>query len=178
MSFHGELLRRGFWLYVWDIRTGDERHLYVGGTGDGTFGDTSSPLQRVAQHLDFRESAKANSLAKQLKTVAIEPSLCSFELTALGPLFPERSEEDKAFHDRVAALEAMLARHLRERGYSVIGAHSSRRAPDPEIWAQVCEIIGKKFVDRGVSFNQDTEQIVDSFGRSLLSKRKSDKNRE
>lgn len=37
MSFDGELLKRGFWLYVWDIRTATERHLYVGRTGDQFF---------------------------------------------------------------------------------------------------------------------------------------------
>ena len=90
MSFHGEFLERGFWLYVWDIRTGTERHLYVGRTGDGSSPNAASPFQRIGQHLDFRDKAKGNSLARQLKAVATNPSVSSFEMVAVGPLFPEQ----------------------------------------------------------------------------------------
>jgi hypothetical protein len=58
MSFHDELLQRGFWLYVWDIRAGSERRLYVGRIGDSSSPNAASPFQRIGQHLDFRENAR------------------------------------------------------------------------------------------------------------------------
>ena len=147
MSFHGELLERGFWLYVWDIRTGTERHLYVGRTGDSSSPNAASPFQRIGQHLDPRDKAKGNSLARQLKRVAADPSACSFEMVAVGPLFPEQQTFDnhKPFRDRVGALENALAKRLHDRGYNVIGTHSSTQSPEPQLWQEVCRIIDNKF---------------------------------
>jgi hypothetical protein len=147
MSFDGELLQRGFWLYVWEIRTGTERHLYVGRTGDSSSPNAASPFQRIGQHLDSRENAKGNSLARQMKTVAVAPSSCAFEMIALGPLFPEQKTFDahKPVRDRVGALEAALAQRLLERGYSVIGSHSSKHNPEPEFWQEICRIVDNKF---------------------------------
>ena len=149
MSFHGELLQRGFWLYVWDIRTGRERHLYVGRTGDSSSPNAASPFERIGHHLDFRETAKGNSLVRQLKTVAANPSACSFEMLAVGPLFPEQQtfEAHKPFRDRVGALEDALAKWLRDRGYNVIGTHSSSQTAEPELWREVCRIVDSKFPD-------------------------------
>ena len=107
MSFHGDLLKRGFWLYVWDIRTASERHLYVGRTGDSSSCNAASPFQRIGQHLDSRANAKGNALAKQLKKLAADPALCAFDMTAIGPLFPEQAdfEAHKPIRDRVVLLK-------------------------------------------------------------------------
>lgn len=117
MSFHGELLQRGFWLYVWDIRTGNERHLYVGRTGDSSSCNAASPFQRIGQHLDFRVNAKGNSLAKQLRGVSVRPECCSFDMLAIGPLFPEQEDftAHKPIRDQVGSLESALADHLKLR---------------------------------------------------------------
>lgn len=149
MSFHGELLQRGFWLYVWDIRTGMERYLYVGRTGDSSSPNAASPFQRIGQHLDSRDNAKGNSLARQLKAVPVDPLACSFDMIAVGPLFPEQEtlEAHKPFRDRVGALEEALAQRLRDRGYNVIGTHSSSQTPEPELWREVCRIVDGKFPD-------------------------------
>jgi hypothetical protein len=149
MSFHDEILQRGFWLYVWDIRTGTERHLYVGRTGDSSSPNAASPFQRIGQHLDFRGNAKGNSLARQLKAVAVHPSRCSFEMLAVGPLFHEQEtfRAHKPFRDRVGALEEALAQRLRDRGYNVIGTHSSSQAPEAGLWQEVCRIVDSKFPD-------------------------------
>lgn len=33
MEFDGEVLERGFWLYVWEILYGQEKYIYVGRYG-------------------------------------------------------------------------------------------------------------------------------------------------
>ena len=58
MAFNGEVLERGFWLYVWEIAQGSQVHLYVGRTGDSSSARALSPFNRIGQHLDFRENAK------------------------------------------------------------------------------------------------------------------------
>ena len=73
MSFQGEVLERGFWLYIWEIVNGSNRYFYVGRTGDSSSAHAASPFNRIGQHLDFRENAKGNSLAKRLNEVGINP---------------------------------------------------------------------------------------------------------
>ena len=58
MGFEGEVLQRGFWLYVWKIAYDQETYLYIGRTGDSSSPNASSPFNRIGQHLDFRENAK------------------------------------------------------------------------------------------------------------------------
>lgn len=89
MRFDGRLLKRGFWLYVWDIRSDRQRVLYVGRTGDSSSVNASSPFARIGQHLNFKENAKANSLAKRLAHARIDHEACAFSMVAMGRLFPE-----------------------------------------------------------------------------------------
>ena len=90
MEFSGKLLKRGFWLYVWDIKEDRRRHIYVGRTGDSSSNFASSPFVRIGRHLDLRQSAKSNSLVRRLQEVNISPTECAFEFIAFGPLFPEQ----------------------------------------------------------------------------------------
>ena len=147
MSFDGSILQRGFWLYVWDITAGESRHLYVGRTGDSSSRYAASPFTRIGRHLDHRENAKGNSLAKQLVRVDATPSACSFQMVAIGPIFPE--QETFAAHvphrDTVGALETALAVTLRTRGYSVLGSHAPEAEPDSELLQQVLAIIDANF---------------------------------
>src|SRR3989344_243991 len=142
MSFNGELLNRGFWLYVWDIHASDSRHLYVGRTGDQSSPNAASPFNRIGQHLDQRKKAKANSLTKQLRRIGLDPASCSFEMIAIGPIFPEQSdfEAHVPFRNRTAALETALAQHLKARGYDIIGNHPPAATPDADLWEQVVAI--------------------------------------
>jgi hypothetical protein len=125
MAFNGEVLDRGFWLYVWEITEANAKHLYVGRTGDSSSPNASSPFNRIGQHLDFRENAKGNSLAKRLKEAGINPKKSKFRMLALGPLFPEQEtfEAHKSFRDQMATFEYELARHLLNNGFSVLGVH-------------------------------------------------------
>jgi hypothetical protein len=83
MSFQGEVLERGFWLYIWEVVHGNNRYFYVGRTGDSSSAHAASPFYRNGQHLDFRENAKGNSLAKRLNEVGINPRTCNFRMLAL-----------------------------------------------------------------------------------------------
>ena len=147
MTFDGTLLERGFWLYVWDIRQNDDRYLYVGRTGDSSSANAASPFNRIGQHLDFRANAKGNALGKQLRRLNVQPSQCTFEMLAIGPIFPEQETFDlhKPIRDTVGALESALADELANRGYDVIGTHGRRVASDTEIWAEVLRHTNTKF---------------------------------
>ena len=147
MSFDGHLLARGFWLYVWDIRGSSSRQLYVGRTGDTSSPNAQSPFCRIGQHLDPRPNAKGNALARQLARAGIDSSTCSFEMTAVGPIFPEQEsfEEHKPLRDQMAALERALADRLRDRKYEVLGTHPRAVPPDAGLFRQVCAIVDPKF---------------------------------
>lgn len=125
MEFNGEVLERGFWLYVWEITEGTARHLYVGRTGDSSSPHASSPFNRIGQHLDFRENAKGASLAKRLKEAGVNPKKSKFRMLALGPFFPEQEdfEAHKPYRDQMATFEYALAEYLKNKGHSVLGIH-------------------------------------------------------
>lgn len=55
VAFDGAFLRRGFWLYVWEVVAPDgAEYLYVGRTGDSSSPYAQSPFVRMGQHLGFR----------------------------------------------------------------------------------------------------------------------------
>ena len=130
MNFNGAILERGFWLYVWDIKGQGKRCLYVGRTGDSSSAHASSPFRRIGQHLDNRPKAKANAMHRRLEEAGFTPSKCSFQMIAIGPIFPEQPGDfvrHKVYRDRIASLESQLADHLRGRKFVVLGQHGTRR---------------------------------------------------
>ena len=147
MRFDGAVLNRGYWLYVWDIIGPESRHLYVGRTGDSSSQYASSPFARIGRHLDPRPNAKGNAITKQILSVPMDPSHCTFEMLAIGPIFPE--QETFAAHiphrDLVGAMETALAARLRARGYSVLGSHGRSAPTDPELFRRVTELVDAKF---------------------------------
>jgi len=147
MEFNGKLLKRGFWLYVWDIKEDRKRHLYVGRTGDSSSPNASSPFRRIGQHLDSSLNAKGNALGKQLKTAGIDPENCTFEMTAVGPIFEEQEtmSEHRPRRDKTAALERALADELKRRGYSVLGTHPRAEEPDRTLLEQVISKLQASF---------------------------------
>ena len=146
MEFSGKLLKRGFWLYIWDIK-GDKRHLYVGRTGDSSSANASSPFRRIGQHLDTRLNAKGNALGRQLKSSGIDPESCTFEMIAIGPIFDEQETmpNHKPYRDKTAALERALADELKRRGYNVLGTHPRAKDPDSSLWPQLIAKIEPSF---------------------------------
>ena len=149
MKFDGKLLDRGFWLYVWRISAPIKTCLYVGRTGDSSSRYANSPFNRIGQHLDFRKTAKGNAMARQLKYEGINPRDCSFEMLAIGPIFPEQNtfENHKPYRDKVAALEKAASIYLKNRGYAVIGDHRASHEPDANIFAKVTGLLDNEFPD-------------------------------
>jgi hypothetical protein len=125
MQFDGEILQRGFWLYVWEILYGEDRYVYVGRTGDSSSPNASSPFSRIGHHLDFRDNAKGNSLAKRLKEAGVDPRKSRFRMLALRPFFPEQGsfEAHKPHRDQMATFEYETAAYLRQMSFNVLGAH-------------------------------------------------------
>lgn len=66
-NFDGQIIQRGFWLYVWRVTSGTTIVFYVGQTGDSSSIFASSPFVRVGRHLDLRPNTKSNSLARHLE---------------------------------------------------------------------------------------------------------------
>ncbi len=138
LSFNGELLRRGFWLYVWEITTSEHTHLYyVGRTGDSSSSNAQSPFNRLGQHLSFNK--KANVLRRHLLGKGVDPEKCDFQLVANGPILEEAETQDEHSERRdiVAALEKALAEAMSEAGYTVINTVHSRKPLDVDLFAGV-----------------------------------------
>ena len=93
LSFNGELLQRGFWLYVWEIQTPKKPlFYYVGRTGDSSSINAQSPFNRMGQHLSFK---KGNMLRHHLESKNIVPETCLFRLIAHGPILKETTNLDE-----------------------------------------------------------------------------------
>lgn len=147
MRFDGHLLNRGFWLYVWEIKGPLSHHVYVGRTGDSSSAHASSQFKRIGQHLDPGPNAKGNALGKQLTRAGVKYEECSFEMLAIGPIWPEQDDFDahKPIRDRMAALERDVADELRRRGYDVLGTHPRAGTPDQVILQRIRTLLDPKF---------------------------------
>jgi hypothetical protein len=77
----------------------------------------------------------------------VDPTECSFEMVAVGPLFPEQvtMQSHCPVRDQVAAVEKALAASLRERGYRVVGLHHCSSELDPQLFAMVNQLIADEF---------------------------------
>lgn len=127
-EFSGRLLSRGFWIYVWSIRFGRVRLVYVGRTGDSSSINAASPFSRIGAHLNLKDGARGNALARNIRGQGLDPARCHFQMLAIGPLFPEQTSLQRHLRhrDQVAAIERALADALRERGMNVLGSHPRR----------------------------------------------------
>jgi hypothetical protein len=148
LQFGGSVLRRGFWLYIWEVTpVGGTPLYYVGRTGDSSSTNAQSPFNRMGQHLGFAKNS--NMLRKYLGHHQLEPEACAFRLVALGPLEQESEEVGRAEHDKrrdiVAALEKPLAGAMRDAGYRVMNKVSSLKALDRERFNDVLVAFAEKF---------------------------------
>src|SRR4051794_31374511 len=72
ITFDGSVLRRGFWIYVWAVKTPQNGNLiYVGRTGDTSSPFAQSPFRRIGQHVDPNPKSKSNALARHLRKLVI-----------------------------------------------------------------------------------------------------------
>ena len=131
ISISGEVLQRGFWLYIWEVQTPKPKHLYyVGRTGDSSSSNAQSPFNRMGQHLGFQKNS--NVLRRHLEAKNINPQTCSFRLIAHGPIFKEAKnrEQHKKRRDNIAAMEKALADEMTDSGYNVINKVNCRMKLD------------------------------------------------
>ncbi len=142
----GAMLQRGFWLYVWYIRVGDRRWIYVVRTGDESSSKAASPCDRFAQHLGRNE--RSNALARNLEKQGVEPAQIEFaDFHFYWPLFREAADKDthRTPRDIIVALEKKLADSLREVGYNLLNFVRCRRPLDEDGWAQVKDRFSEVF---------------------------------
>jgi hypothetical protein len=140
LSFQGELLQRGLWLYVWEITTATQARLYyVGRTGESSSLNAQSPIARISHHFGFNESANVIRRHLMHKDWNVKPEECSFRLVAYEPILEEANGPElyRAHRDLVAALEKALADAMREAGYSVINTVHYRTPVNAALFAGV-----------------------------------------
>ena len=138
LIFNGGLLERGFWLYVWEITTPQDTHLYyVGRTGDSSSIKAQSPFNRMGQHLGFNKHA--NPLRRYLNAEDVDPERCLFRLVTYGPILEEAPtlEEHRQRRDRTGAMEKALAAAMISAGYRVINDVNCRAKLDAKLFTGV-----------------------------------------
>ena len=147
LSFSGALLKRGFWLYVWQVTTaGDRTVLYVGRTGDSSSPHAQSPFNRLSQHLGSNKNA--NALRRQLEKVGIDPNVCrSFEMVAYGPILPEAADmkEHTPSRNIVARFEMELRDALHRAGYAVLNSVNCRHPLHDSHWLAIRDAFAERF---------------------------------
>ena len=146
MIFNGGLLERGFWLYVWEITTQHDTHLYyVGRTGDSSSVNAQSPFNRMGQHLCLND--RANPLRRYLKVEDVDPEKCFFRLVSCGPILEEAVtlEEHRQRRDQIAAMEKALAAAMVSAGYSVMNTVNCRFKVDEGMFANVQQAFARHF---------------------------------
>lgn len=156
LCLKGDLLARGFWLYVWEITPPRGTKLYyVGRTGDSSSSNAQSPFNRMGQHLGFNK--KSNVLRRHLEGKGVAPEKCGFRLVAHGPILEEAHTQDehREFRDITAAIENALADAMAKAGYTVINTVNCRMPLDE-----------KRFVDVRTAFAARFPELASGVGGS------------
>lgn len=142
-----EMLRRGFWLYVWVIKLRGGRVIhYVGRTGDSSSPNAQSPVSRISGHLGPNE--RANALRRHLKHNGVEFADCeALEFVTHGPLEDEAQSWDdhKLRRDRTHALERDLCNGMMGAGYEVMNVVTCTLPTDESAWKAVRLAFGERF---------------------------------
>jgi len=140
------VLRRGFWLYAWEVTTPEGDSLvYVGRTGDNSSPNAQSPFNRMGQHLGF--AAASSMLRTHLTNRGIDPIDCTFRMVSHGPILEEvdNMEDHKVRRDQVAAMERDLAADLANAGYTVLNKVRSHASLDEDAYAEVRAAFAEEF---------------------------------
>lgn len=146
VALEGGTLRRGFWLYVWEVTAPDEqRLLYVGRTGDSSSAKASSPFNRMGQHLGSLKAS--NMLRTHLLKRDMAPEDCSFRLVAHGPILAEATDWDAHVprRDVVGGLEQKLEQELRLAGWDVMNTVTGSFDLDEQLWTAVRPAFAEQF---------------------------------
>lgn len=146
LSFDGFLLRRGFWLYIWEITpAAGEGLYYVGRTGDSSSLRAQSPFNRLGQHLGFAKAS--NALRRQLQTANVNPEDCTFRFVAHGPILLEASDLDshRERRDIIAAMEKALADAMSIAGYRVLNVVHCQKILNESHFKEVRDAFASRF---------------------------------
>jgi len=145
LKFHGGLMNRGFWLYVWEVSPARGRKLYyVGRTGDSSSVHAGSPYSRMVGHLGKKKNA--NMLLTHLGHERVDPKECGLRLIAHGPILAET--QNKVHHlsrrDRVHGMEKALESLMKKAGYQVMNTVQRRGEVEPRVY----EVVRRAFASR------------------------------
>jgi hypothetical protein len=148
VTLDGAMLRRGFWLYVWEITSPNgDKLLYVGRTGDSSSPNAQSLLNRMGQNLGTL--ASSSMVRNNLENRDVDPAECKFRMVGRGPVFDEPATKSmdahKPIRDQVAALEKRLAEDLKAVGYDVMNTVRSRAVLDEALYEQVRGAFAEEF---------------------------------
>jgi len=142
-----EILKRGFWLYVWIIKLKSGRVVhYVGRTGDSSSPNAQSPVSRISGHLGPND--RANALRRHLRQHGIEFADCeALEFVTHGPLEDEVESwnDHKLRRDRTHALERDLCNGMITAGYEVMNVVMCTLPTDETAWAAVRAAFRERF---------------------------------
>jgi hypothetical protein len=144
MAFDGALLVRGYWIYtIMLYHKSGKVTFYVGRTGDEAFrkAAAASPFQRIGEHLNYRPSAKPNTVKNCLKPNKFPEY--RIRIFATGPLFPKQKDSDSHIRcrDKTKALEKSVADYFISKKYDVRGNHYNSDAKDPELAKKVIKAL-------------------------------------
>lgn len=156
LTLPGPMLRRGFWLYVWQVEDAEGGEwLYVGRTGDNSSPHASAPYTRMGQHLGTMKNQ--NALRARLRDKGIEAESCrAFHLVSHGPLHPEVEKDGvpdrdalmalhRPMRDEIGAYERDLALALGEAGYRVLNTVNFKWQGDPARWQDIRRAFAEHF---------------------------------
>jgi len=105
------------------------------------------PVKRIAQHLDPGAAAKGNALGKQLRRESVNYGECTFEMVAVGAIFPGQPtfEDNTPLRNRMAAPERAVAEEMRQRGYVFLGTHPRAGSPDKSLLDRIRALLDSMF---------------------------------
>ena len=148
VTLDGAMLRRGFWLYVWEITTPDGKEvLYVGRTGT-----THRPTPSHSSTGSGRTLGRWQTPAwfgTTLRSGASIPLGVSSAWSATAPSSTRSPTKDFAAHkpirDKVGAIEKKLAEDLVAVGYDVMNQVRWNTPLDPELYEPVRAAFAAEF---------------------------------
>jgi hypothetical protein len=146
VALDGEMVERGFWIYVWEATTpAGEELLYVGVTGDSSSRNAQSPFNRMGQHLG--PARNSSMLRNWLGKRGIVPEQCTFRLVAHGPVLDEADDwaEHCARRDILAGMERQLIEDLVSAGYDVMNRSQSKMPLEETLYREVRRAFAEHF---------------------------------
>jgi len=69
VRFRGDILKSGFWIYVWKVTHEEKIYYYVGRTGDSSSVNAASPMSRWTTHIG--NNKKGNTLKRHITSLGI-----------------------------------------------------------------------------------------------------------